>query len=146
MTDHDFMRRLALVSVHMHGCTHQRGPGSVGTEHTVETGGEIQAIDNLPDGQVAYLVTLNYRIANTETEDEVAAGAVGFIAAYQLAEGPALTAEQIERFGQTGALFQVHPYIREHVATMCQRSGLTPYMLPMLFHNEAGAVDASDAD
>ena len=117
----------------------------MGPQARVDTSGEIQAIDDLPEGQLAYLISLNYQIQN-DNEEQVAHGAVAYIAAYTVGDGPALTEEQIEAFGQGGALFQVHPYIREHVATMCQRSGLTAYVLPMLLHDvRPGAPGDDDA-
>lgn len=127
----------------MHQCSHERGPGDLNGEPLVETEGQLQPM-RVADDQLAYLVRLSYKLANAETEEPIATGVVTYAATYELADGLDLSEEQVELFGRQGALFQVHPFLREHLATMCQRSGLAPYPLPILLHDIAEEESASE--
>lgn len=144
MTDTDYLRGITLLSLHMHSCNHERGPGDPTAEPLVETQGQLQPT-RIEDGQLGYLVSLSYKIVNADSEESIASGEVAYAATYSLADDLELTNEQVEQFGFRGALFQVHPFLREHLATMCQRSGLTAYPLPILLHDLADE-DATDTE
>jgi hypothetical protein len=147
VTDTDYLRGITLLSVHMHSCSHERGPGDPSGEPNVETQGQLQPT-TVEDGQLGYLVSLSYKIVNADSDDPIATGEVAYAATYSLADGLELTDVQVEQFGLQGVLFQVHPFLREHMATMCQRSGLVAYPLPILLHDlaEEGATEQTPVD
>ena len=49
------------------------------------------------------------------------------MATYALTDGFEPAEDQVMEFAYQGTVFQVHPYIREHVASMCLRSGLPTF-------------------
>lgn len=146
MTDTDYLNGISLRSVHMHSCSHERGPGDPSGQPEVETQGQLQATSS-DDGQLGYLVSLTYKILDSDSKDPMATGEVVYYAAYELAEDLKLSDDQVQQFGLEGVLFQVHPFLREHMATMCQRSGLVGYPLPILLHEPVkGSTDDVHVD
>lgn len=133
----DYLQSISLQSVHLHSCHHQRGPGVIDSDPVVDTRGTLQPVGGLDAGELAYVVTLKYAFQNSETDEEIASGEVAYVASYRVADEISLSEDQVHQFGNQGALFQVHPFLREHLATMCQRSGLVAYPLPILIHDPA---------
>jgi hypothetical protein len=96
------------------------------------------------EGVLTYVVGLNYR-AIDEDHQPLIFGSVEFALAYHLEDGFEPTAEQLEHYAFGGVAFQAHPYLREHVMSMCTRAGLPPYALPILGRDENTPVmEAND--
>ena len=139
MTDRDYLSRLALRSIHLHSARHERGDGDPNVEMTISSRGALRPTTSPERELLAYKVSIEYLFrgdgAGEESGSEVASGAVTFLATYEVT-GDALVEDQIEDFAYNGVLFQVHPYLREHIASMCLRSGLPAYQLPLLTRND----------
>jgi hypothetical protein len=140
----EYLRHIELRSLHLHSAEHRRGFASVTDDVELKSDGELQHYFDEGDRTLGYLVSLNYVVSAPDAENEVAKGSVAFVATYDVHEGCDLTEEQLQEFGHGGAVFQVHPYIREHVMSMCTRSGLPAYALPMLLHDPAARDDGQD--
>lgn len=135
MTNTDYLQRLTLRSIHLHSCTHTRGGASPTADARFESNGEVQPIAPPDADKIAYLVKIDYKFfpASEDEFEPIATGDAAFIASYDLDEGWRPTEDQVEHFAFNGVIFQVHPYIREHLSTICLKSGMAPYLLPMLF-------------
>lgn len=138
-----YLEQIELRSLHLHSARHERGAGSLTDEVDLTSTGDIEPYLDEELAQLTYLVSMEYRIGEPEgaADDALATGAVQFAVTYDLIDGLVPTEAQCREFAYAGVVFQVHPYIREHVASMCTRSGIPPFMLPMLLH-DASARDA----
>ena len=85
--------------------------------------------------ELTYLVDLSYKAVD-EDQEPLVSGSVQFAVAYHLADDFVPSDEQLQHYGFGGVAFQVHPYLREHVMSMCTRAGLPPYALPILGRDE----------
>jgi hypothetical protein len=142
----EYLRHIELRSLHLHSADHRRGYAPVTDDVELTSNGELQHYFDEEDLTLGYLVSLNYTVSEPDAEDEVAKGSVAFVATYDVEAGCDLTEEQLREFGHGGAIFHVHPYIREHIMTMCTRSGLPAYALPMLLHDPAARHDGNEQE
>lgn len=145
MTDRSYLRKVALRSIRMHSSRHERGEGAPSSDMSFSSQGSIQPNPRPESDILAYLVTVEYSFGGnvadeTPSPNEVARGAMSYLATYDV-QGEPLTDEQEADFAFNGVLFQVHPYLREHLASMCQRSGLPTYQMPLLFRSDSDDND-----
>src|SRR4051812_2599966 len=106
--------RLTLASIHMHSCSHARGDGAIVAEPTVATSGSMSKVAT-DANQLAFAVSTTYS-AKDNDDRVIAEGEVTYVVVYDLDEGPAPEADEIEEYAHHGALFQVFPFVREHVS------------------------------
>lgn len=137
-----FAERLSLRSIHLHKCSQERGDGELGMKQTMEAEASLSPVE-WEDSDLAYTVTLQYHVTNGNN-GVLARGDVTFLAAYDLEAGAEPTEEEVRDYAFHGVVFQVHPFIREHVASMCQRAGLTPYLLPTMIRSSMESGDAAE--
>lgn len=129
MSDFGFARAFHLESILMARCNAERGPGSMEGNLRLETEAQINAAQ---DGQsVTYVTTLKYQ-ALDEADESLIAGSVELALSYRLEDGFEPSQEHLETYAYQAVAFQAHPYLREHVMSMCSRSGLPPIALPVL--------------
>lgn len=143
VADAQYVRQIELRSIHLHAATHQRGTGRLTDEVDLTSKGELEPHLDEESGHLSYLVSMEYCIAEPGLSGDkaVASGSVAHTVTYDLLNDLKLTEEQVAEFAYAGAIFHVHPYIREHIAMMCTRSGIPPFVLPMLVHDPASRHD-----
>jgi hypothetical protein len=128
-------QHLSLVSIHLQSCGQERGPGDGSDPNqSLESQGGMGLLEDVPEDRMGFGFTLDYTVRDSAREI-VLQGQAMYVVMYQRDEETAATLEQVEAYARHGALFQVYPFLREHVATMSQRAGLPTAVLPVLLHD-----------
>lgn len=134
MNNIDFVANFHLAAITMTRCSVERGPGRPDGSVELKTEASMRAERDGRD--LAYRVELDYSAVDAN-DQPVITGLVEFAVGYQLDDGFEPSEEQLEHYAFGGVAFQVHPYLREHVMSMCTRAGLPPYVLPILGRDES---------
>jgi len=129
VTEIEFVGRIHLVAITMVRCSVERGPGRLDGEVELSTEASMQA--HREDCDLTYRVRLDYKSVDADGV-QILTGMVEFALSYRLDEGFEPSDEELEHYAFGGVAFQAHPYLREHVMSMCTRAGLPPYILPIL--------------
>lgn len=139
-------QNLALETIFMHSSRSERGPADPNGPSNVETHAEV-FWDWAGPNNLIYVVRLEYEVADDEGVAKLS-GAVEYVVAYSMTEGYKPPEEQLAAYSLHGVAFQVHPYLREHVADVCVRSGIAPAFIPILLreHAEIEYTSAGDGD
>jgi hypothetical protein len=133
----DFVANFHLAAITMSRCSVERGSGR--PDGSVELKTEASMRADRDGSALAYTVRLQYSAVDPDDQPLIT-GMVEFVLGYQLDEGFEPSEEQLEHYAFGGVAFQVHPYLREHVMSMCTRAGLPPYALPILGRDESTPV------
>lgn len=71
-------------------------------------------------------------VRKEEEDDPVVTISCEFLVYYQLMDNSVATDDEVEIFCKSNALYNVWPYFREHVSSMCQKMNIPQLVLPLL--------------
>lgn len=127
---------LRLQSIYLHSAHSTRASGDPSSLGELVTTGSINH-QWVGDEALAYLVSMEYDQLDV-AGDSVLKGTVHYVAMYEYTGSPDELPDesQLEVYGLGGAAFQVHPYIRAHVADTAMRSGVSGVLVPILLRHE----------
>lgn len=120
------LEQLKLDSLVLDECQVVRGEAGTAKPGKVET--EIDVSFSSQDN-VVYVVKSTHSFMNSSGE-LLARIEASYVASYSY-DGPDPEDEEIENYAQTALMIQVLPFIREFLASMTNRLGLTPFYLPL---------------
>lgn len=127
----EVLEALELQVVYLHDCSIERTDTPSEAPPTKATLDSAFGHAEVDAGRLIYLVSLKCEFRN-DADDILLTLRVKLGAGYQVAPGTALETSDFEAYGNECVVFQVHPYLREFVASMTVRLGLPPYTLPIL--------------
>lgn len=131
-----FAANLALGAIVQHSVQCELGPG------ILDEGAQLLSSASMTGGinseveppQLVANPVLEWSVVNSRGEAAIS-GKVTFAMIYSIIDGELPDPTEVNAFAMSSIAFQIHPYFRQHVADMCQRSGLPGYLLPMLVMN-----------
>ncbi len=124
------MDRVELEAIFMRSASSERGPADPNGESFLETEARV-LWDWAGPARLVYIVELMFDVVDSESMPKLT-GSVEYAACYHVSADYQPSPGELEFFSLHGVAFQLHPYLREHVADVCIRSGIAPVMLPIL--------------
>lgn len=128
LTPQDVSKALELQAIYLHECHVTRGDAEHATPGTVD--GDIAATFTQDEpGVVLYLVKVTTGLHNSDSQ-LMAKIETTFAALYAI-EGVGLSEEDLKSYEAT-VRYQIHPYLRETLASLTNRMGLPTFTAPVL--------------
>jgi hypothetical protein len=130
----DIFRRFSLESIVLNETAVKRGTGDPTEPSDMRNSGNFQPLE-VADGKAPFLVGVRSELVDTEGQSILQVEA-SYLLTYRVDPAWTPSDEELRVFATQGVLFQVHPYLREFIASITSRAGLPPALLPVLVRDD----------